>query len=254
MKTLLTLILLSITVFAGWAQKSDQIFHYSMMDAMRNAVYEGDIDVSVLKKNGDFGLGTYNLLDGEMLALDGVFYRIAPDGQVLLAEDNRKSPFASIVFFNKEKSIEIDAAGTWESFIIRLRNSLPKINQPYAIRIATVFDEISVGGATKQSPEDGIGLATLMKSRPIYNAKKVEGTLVGFYNPAYVNGIDLSPFHFHFISTDRKYGGHMISGKIAAVKITIELDQKTGYNLLLPQNSKRFDEAGSRSNGGNSSY
>jgi len=33
-----------------------------------------------LKRNGDFGIGTFNALDGEMIGLDGAFYQIKVDG------------------------------------------------------------------------------------------------------------------------------------------------------------------------------
>ena len=240
--------------FSAFAQKSDNIFHYSVMDAMRNSVYDGEITIADLKKNGDFGLGTYNFLDGELLALDGVFYRIAPDGKVIVAEDSRKSPFAAMAFFKFDKKIEIKGGKNMDSFLLALKHLLPSNNQPYAIKIECEWDEISVGGATKVTENDTLGLAEKMKTRPIYTAKRIKGTLVGFYNPAYAGGIDLSPFHFHFISNDKKFGGHLVSGQLSNTVLNILLDEKTGYTLELPKKSKRFNESWKAENNGKSTY
>lgn len=83
----------------GQIQKEKPIFHYSVMDAMRNGVYIGELSIKSLADKGSFGLGTYNHLDGEMIVLDGIFYRIASDGRVTKAESEREVPFVSCCFF-----------------------------------------------------------------------------------------------------------------------------------------------------------
>ena len=69
-----------------------------MLEALIEGVYEGDLTYQELKKHGDFGLGTFNGLDGEMVALDGVFYRVDYEGNVSIVDDNMKSPFANCHF------------------------------------------------------------------------------------------------------------------------------------------------------------
>src|SRR5689334_1896724 len=95
----LLILLLCITGFAavqGQVQKEGSVFHYSLMDALRNGVYTGDITVKILKDKGDFGISTYNFLDGEMIVLDGIFYRVPSNGQVTKAGPEREVPFASV--------------------------------------------------------------------------------------------------------------------------------------------------------------
>jgi acetolactate decarboxylase len=54
--------------------KRDTLFQVSTIDALLAGAYDGDITFKELGKHGDFGLGTFQSLDGEMVELDGSFY------------------------------------------------------------------------------------------------------------------------------------------------------------------------------------
>lgn len=243
---------LTFLCFEAQAQQRDVIYHYSVMDAMRNGIYEGEHDIQYLTAKGDFGLGTYNLLEGELIALDGIFYRIASDGKVV-EETKRKSPFFSLAQFKKDTVITFSFNGTAEQLQQKLLTLLPSQNMPYAIKINCSFSEITTGGAEKIASADTTGLAVLMKNRPLYKAKNITGTLVGFYNPPYFSSIDLSPFHFHFIADDKTYGGHLVAGLLNG-NLIVSLDEKDEYTVELLKNNQRFRNTKFKSNDKKSSY
>jgi acetolactate decarboxylase len=54
------------------------IFQTSTIDALLDGAYDGDVSFRELREHGAFGLGTLDALDGEMIALDGRFYRPPP--------------------------------------------------------------------------------------------------------------------------------------------------------------------------------
>ena len=58
------------------------LFQASTIAALLDGAYEGDLTFAELGEHGDLGLGTLNGLDGEMIALDGRFYRADVDGFV----------------------------------------------------------------------------------------------------------------------------------------------------------------------------
>ncbi|KMQ61386.1 alpha-acetolactate decarboxylase [Chryseobacterium angstadtii] len=215
-------------------QTEDKIYHYSSMDALRNGVYTGDITVKELKEKSDFGLGTYNFLDGELIQLDGQLFRVATDGSVETASEKRQVPFGSFTFFRKDQSIMAEQIKTVAELQQKLVHLLPSRNRFYAIKIEAGFENLTLGGAVKVSEKDTTGIATFMKTRPQYKKQNIRGTLVGFYSPPYVGGLDLSPFHFHFISDDKTAGGHLIDGTFSDTKITIQLDEKSNYEVILP--------------------
>ena len=51
------------------------LFQASTIAALLDGAYDGDLTFAELAEHGDLGLGTLNGLDGEMIALDGYFYR-----------------------------------------------------------------------------------------------------------------------------------------------------------------------------------
>ena len=57
------------------------LFQTSTIEALLQGNYDGDVSFAELEDRGDFGLGTLDALDGEMVALDGAFYQIKADGR-----------------------------------------------------------------------------------------------------------------------------------------------------------------------------
>lgn len=218
----------------------DKIWHYSVMDAMRYGIYHGDQTIDSIKNNGDFGLGTFNLLEGEMVALNGKFYRIETSGKVVEVDGTARTPFASLAFFKPDSIINFQFTGDFEGLKTAIQQKIPSANLPYAVKVETIWQSLLVGGAKKLDPADTTGLGTLMKTRPAYPAKNIGGTLIGFYNPGYMSSVDLSPFHFHFLSVDESYGGHVMQGSLVKANVKLFLDEKVGYDINLLHNNKRF--------------
>src|SRR5215213_11266570 len=72
------------------------LFQTSTIDALLDGNYDGDVSFAELAERGDFGLGTLDALDGEMVALDGSFYQIGADGRVYPADRRTRTPFAVV--------------------------------------------------------------------------------------------------------------------------------------------------------------
>lgn len=216
-------------------QQTDQVFHYSTMEAMRNSVYNGEMTIGKIKSKGDFGLGTYNLLDGELIALDGVFYQVASDGKIVKAAMDRKIPFASVTVFKQDTVFALSNVKDFEELQNAILQAHPSSNHFYAIRIHVMFDTGVTGGANKVKSNETKGIAEFMTSRPLYKASQKTGNIIGFYCPTFIGGVDLSPFHFHFIGDDKTYGGHLLSGSFKPdTKIEVQLDVKENYQIVLP--------------------
>jgi acetolactate decarboxylase len=57
------------------------LFQASTIGALLEGAFDGDVSLEELAGHGDLGLGTLNGLDGEMIAIDGRFYRADVDGR-----------------------------------------------------------------------------------------------------------------------------------------------------------------------------
>jgi acetolactate decarboxylase len=214
--------------------KHDKIYHYSVLKALDNGVLEGTMIPSELLEHGDFGLGTYNGLNGEMVVLDQRVNRIAPSGEVVEASNDIRIPYTIVCFFEPEKTISVSGKENldYNSLVSMIDTVLPSQNLFYAFRITGEFKHIKCGGADRQEKPFDKTILEMLADRPLYEKENVRGTLVGFWCPDYIGDINTSGFHLHFLSDDRSMGGHLLAFEASSLKI--EYDVKNGYEILLP--------------------
>jgi len=79
--------------------KKNYIYFCSPINALVEGIYEEKIPFTEIKKHGDFGLGTFDHLDGEMVMLDGNIYQMTADGKVKQIDDNTLTPFSYVTFY-----------------------------------------------------------------------------------------------------------------------------------------------------------
>ena len=58
------------------------LFQISTSGALVQGIYEKAVSSSLLLNYGDFGIGTFDNLDGEMVVLDGTIYQVRSNGTV----------------------------------------------------------------------------------------------------------------------------------------------------------------------------
>src|SRR3954462_10388588 len=92
--------LLLVLVGAGCAsERNDLAWQNSTIDALLDGNFDGETTFAEVRKHGDFGLGTFDAVDGEMLALEGRFYQVRSDGHVYAVPPNSHTPFSIVTFF-----------------------------------------------------------------------------------------------------------------------------------------------------------
>jgi alpha-acetolactate decarboxylase len=72
------------------------VFQVSTLDALSLGLYQGVYTIAALKRRGNFGLGKFEGIDGEMTILNGHFYHFRSDGAVTEEPDGSRVPFAVI--------------------------------------------------------------------------------------------------------------------------------------------------------------
>jgi acetolactate decarboxylase len=233
-----TLITICTSGCSSSSKDKDVLFQTSMLSVLSEGVYDGDVAFKDLKRHGDFGIGTLNGLDGEMVAVAGEFYQIKADGKAYTVEDSTKTPFAVVTFFEPDKAVSLDKALDYEQLKQYLDSMLPTKNIFYAIKVEGVFKYIearSVAAQSKPYPS----LDEALKEQTTFEFHDVTGTLVGFWCPAYVEGINVPGYHLHFIKSDRKNGGHLLDCETENVKI--EIDYTSDF-FMMPLDSDEFYE------------
>src|SRR5919198_4993553 len=84
------------------------LFQASTIGALLDGAYDGDVTFGELAEQGDLGLGTLNGLDGEMIALDGRFYRADANGDIAQVDPSQRTPFAVLTWFEATVEIAVD--------------------------------------------------------------------------------------------------------------------------------------------------
>ena len=90
----------------------ETVFQTATIDALMAGVYDGDLSLAELRRHGDFGIGTYDRLDGEMVLLDGVFYQIRANGMVVRPGLEGETPFAAVCAFHPDLTVPLPAGAT----------------------------------------------------------------------------------------------------------------------------------------------
>ena len=93
------------------------LFQTSTIDALLSGNYEGDVSFAELEAYGDFGLGTFDALDGEMIGLDGYFYQVKADGRAYGVDERMKTPFAVVTFFEPREIRQLAAPVNTRPFV-----------------------------------------------------------------------------------------------------------------------------------------
>jgi len=233
-KTIVLSLIFLLTTFYSIAKSENVITQVSTTGAVCESLYDGVISFADLKKLGDTGIGYFQKMDGEALCIDGKFYHFKADGSAVEAKENEKSPFFTITFFKSSSENFTNRKFNLTQMKEYLRKMLPRKNSIYAIKITGTFAMIKARTFTRQfKPYPAI--TQVYKGRKEYSFSNIEGTLVGFYTPAFLANINIPGFHFHFISKDRTKGGHLLELKVDS--INIEVVESPEINIVIPTDS-----------------
>ncbi len=215
----------------------ESLVQFSLLAALAADDYIGGPPLKNVLASGDFGVGTFDRLDGEMIVLDGKIYQALSDGTVRAADLNGTTPFAAVTFFSDDGQLPELKAASLEDLEAQLDRKLPRHHSPYAIRIAGEFAEVTVRSVPAQSPPFR-PLVEVVKNQPTWEHQNMRGTLVGLRCPRWIGTINVSGYHWHFLSHDHKIGGHVLA--CAFDKAHASFDECTSITIHIPQ-SAEFD-------------
>ena len=208
------------------------LYQVSTIDALMQGVYDGVQPVGEIRKHGDFGIGTFDALDGEMIVLDGVFYQAKADGHIYAASDSQTTPFATVTYFNRDQTATTDRPMNLSTFAAIMAAQLPSRNMVYAVQMHGTFPSMKVRAIPAQDKPYPT-LAEASKNQSVYTYAETTGTVVGFYTPVFFAGLNVGGYHLHFISDDRKTGGHILDLTVPE-NTTVEYDITPGFAMALP--------------------
>ena len=209
-----------------------EIYETSTMSALLAAAYDGQVTYGEVARHGDFGVGTFNALDGEMVALNGQFFHLHSDGTASVADPSDRTPFAVVTFFRGDTRRAIDQVTGRQDLEAIIDQLVPAAGHFYPIRVDGRFVHIVTRTAARQSaPYRPLEQATA--DQVVSRFSDIDGTLVGFRAPDYAQGLTGAGYHFHFIDDARGSGGHVFD--FALESGTVLVDEDVDLHVALPE-------------------
>lgn len=224
--------------FVQAADGRDTLMQVSTIDALLAGLYDGELPVGELMRHGDLGIGTFHALDGEMIVLDGQCYQAKADGTVRVAQAAETTPFATVTFFDKDRTLGLSGLGLAD-LQKELDAQLPTENYFYAFLMEGTFKKVRVRSVPAQA-KPYLPLAEVTKAQTVFEFENVRGVVVGFRSPPFVKGINVPGYHLHFLSEDRKSGGHVLD--LTVDQVTAAIDDTPDFFMQLPR-SQGFGKA-----------
>lgn len=212
----------------------DIVYQFSLSDVLLNSIFDGDFTLEEILKYGDFGLGTIDGLDGELIIFEGKPYSANAKGEIIPISTKIKSPIAIITTIDKPFIKEVYNLNSKKTLSI-IDTLLQTDNIIYAIKIDGEFSRINLRSLDKQAkPYKPI----LDIELNYYGFEYIKGSVIGFKCPPFMKGLNVPGYHFHFIDEKLEKGGHVLDFEMT--KGVISIDVKHKFQLFLPSNPDFF--------------
>jgi len=230
----LFILCVGLTMFSGCGQQQkygDNLYQVSTLQALMDGMYDGQVSIGELKRQGCEGIGTVDALDGELVVLDGGAWHIRADGKAYPLKNSDTTPFADVCSAHSVTSLNIPSGWSYEKFRELLDSKAGNMNFPLAVRVDGTFSYVktrSVPAQKKPYPP----LTEVVKHQPVFELHNVRGTLVGFRMPEYFKGVNMPGYHLHFITADRSEGGHVLD--FTASSAAAQVGYCTNVRITLP--------------------
>lgn len=206
-----------------------RIYQISTSVALVEGINSGSISSSTLLEHGDFGLGTFDGLDGEMVILDGEIYQAS--GSARRRSDDFPVPFASVTQYCEEAVFQINQITSLADVEVACDRYRPSDNLFYALRLDGVFGLIHARAV--HPAQGGAKLLDAAQSQLEFHYQNVEGTLVCLWSPRYSSSFSIPGYHFHFLSKDRTKGGHVLNCTASQLRVGVQTISE--YDVRLPE-------------------
>lgn len=206
------------------------LFQISTSGALVAGVYDREVSVASILEHGDFGLGTFADLDGEMVVLEGRAFQVHGTGNASVAALDAGAPFAVVTRFTPEICVDTGAIAEFHDLEQICDQHRASGNIFYAIRLDGRFKRVRARAVNRAKP--GTRLVDASKAQSEFSFSDIDGTLVGLWSPEFSSAFSVQGYHFHFISADRTRGGHVLD--VEASDLRARIEPLTDFHLALP--------------------
>jgi acetolactate decarboxylase len=183
-----------------------------------------------LLEHGDFGLGTFDALNGEMIVLDGTVYQVPASGIAEEPDDSMTTPFAVVTTWDPDSEHAFDDPMSCADLQAAI-DGLIDTSTPYAIKIEGEFSTLLTRSEEAQAQPYAL-LADVLAGQIEFELQQVDATIAGFRLPDYMAVSNAAGYHFHAITAEEQTGGHVLDCQ--TTNVAVEIDAIDSWRVDLP--------------------
>lgn len=214
----------SSSAASGWVSQAGTYDYLIQPD------YDGIAPLRDVVGASTIGLGTFDRLDGELIMVGGVIYRVGTDGTPRVAPLSRTTPFFEGVRFVPQASRRLPE-GTACSALVPLIDSLAGSSQGMvAVRLIGTFTVLTARSVPAQSAPYP-PLAEVVAEQTVFPLSDVRATLVGFRTGTDLLGVGAPGLHLHGVTAARDAGGHIL-GCTASSDVRMSIQRTRGVRVF----------------------
>ena len=202
------------------------------INAILEGLYEEKTTIGDIRKRGDFGLGTFNHLDGELVLLDGKAYQVRIDGKADAVGDGEHTPFACVTFSQADTWDEFPDGSEEKGIFDLLETLIPSPNMLYAIRVEGIFESVKTRSVSRT--DNYLPLVEATKRQMVLELSAVGGSMAGFFTPGFMPSLCAPGYHLHLLTHDRRQGGHLLDCRLRSGRIGIRHIPRLEVDLPFP--------------------
>ncbi|KAK6374352.1 hypothetical protein LTR64_002461 [Lithohypha guttulata] len=214
----------------------NHIYQYSLINALMAGVADTGIKVSDFTTKGNLGIGTFTKIQGELVLLEDQVYQLQASGDVRVAEPEEQLPYAVATKFVPQRTVQA---------VFKNKDDLDRVLDEFDNHAANLFMSYRIDGTfsylkarTVRGQEyENQPLAELGSKQAVQEYENVEATVVGFRTPSAWQGFMVAGEHMHFISKDKKAGGHILE-MISKGEVNVGVAVVHNVHIELPTSEK----------------
>ncbi|CAD2219334.1 acetolactate decarboxylase [Angomonas deanei] len=227
---------------------NDKILQFSTIGSLMSGVHDGEFNTTdCLGPVYNFGLGCSDKVNAEVIIYDGVAYTGTAKEEVGVLDRADLSPFIQVMHFHTEGAMT--AVGqphhyyvltegeslTEENFHAFAQRYVRSENVFFGVCVKAVFPSVTVRRPQRIAKEESRTMLELAAQQQVDTYTDQEGVIVGLYTPEVFGRLSVPGFHFHFITADRREGGHVLKFQIdKETKAEVRLEEKRRIEVVLP--------------------
>lgn len=182
--------------------ETSTLYQYNTYGNLSGGSYDGTGRLSEILKHSSDGIGTLDQANGETIILDGIVYHGKDDGTIRVVDTEELTPYTAIFHHSNH-------------FTLSSLTDLADRTKLYTVKAHGFFNNLIIGNKPKQEKPYTNTYAKILETLTQIKVDNIEGTMVGVYSPEGYGAISGHAFHLHFISEDRKFGGHVLNYETA---------------------------------------